>query len=51
MQNLKSEIGEPESNTPPKGVIDGSYGKEDAARWIREFREAMATVPETNQAA
>ena len=51
IQNLESEIGEPESNTPPKKVIAGSYGKEDAERWIREFREAMATVPEANQAA
>ena len=48
---LTSEIGQPESHTPPKGVIAGSYGKEDAERWIREFREATATAPETNQAA
>ena len=51
MRNLESEIGQPESYTPPKEVIAGSYGKEDAERWIREFREAMATVPETNQTA
>ena len=51
IRGLESEIGQPESHTPPKGVIAGSYGKEDAERWIREFREATATVPETNQAA
>ena len=51
IQNLESEIGQPESHTPPKGVIAGSYGKEDAGRWMREFRKAMATVPGTNQAA
>ena len=51
IRGLESEIGQPESHTPPKEVIAGSYGKEDAARWMREFREAMAKVPETNQAA
>ena len=51
IRNLESEIGQDESHTPPKEVISGSYGKEDVERWIREFREAMATVPETNQAA
>ena len=51
IRNLESEIGQPESRTPPKEVIAGSYRKEDAERWIREFREAMETVPETNQAA
>ena len=45
VQRLESEIGQPESNTKPKEVIAGSYGKEDAERWIQEFREAMATVP------
>ena len=48
VRDLESEIGQPESHTPPKEVIAGSYGKEDAERWIREFREAMETVPETN---
>ena len=48
IRGLESEVGQPESHTPPKGVIAGSYGKEDAERWIREFREAMATVPEAN---
>ena len=51
IRNLESEIGQPESHTPPKEVIAGSYGKEDAERWIREFRKAMATVPEANQTA
>ena len=51
IQGLESEVDQPESNTKPKEVIASLYGKEDAARWIREFREAMATVPETNQAA
>ena len=51
IRDLESEIDQPESHTPPKEVIAGSCGKEDAERWIREFREAMATVPETNQAA
>ena len=51
IRGLESEIGQPESYTPPKEVIAGSYGKEDAERWMREFREAMAKVPETNQAA
>ena len=50
IRNLESEIGQPESHTPPKEVIAGSYGKEDAERWIREFRKAMATAPKTNQA-
>ena len=50
VQRLESEIGQPESHTKPKEVIAGSYGKEDAERWIKEFREAMATVPEANQA-
>ena len=45
IRDLESEIGQPESHTPPKEVIAGSYGKEDAERWTREFREAMATVP------
>ena len=49
--NLESEIGQPESHTPPKDVVAGSYGKEDAERWIREFRESMGTTPGTNQAA
>ena len=44
IRNLESEIGQPEGHTPPKGVIAGSYGKEDAERWIREFREAMETA-------
>ena len=51
IRGLESEIGQPESHTPPKEVIAGSYGKEDAERWTREFREATATAPETNQAA
>ena len=51
VRGLELEIDQPESHKPPKDVISDSYGKEDAARWIREFREAMATVPETNQAA
>ena len=51
IRDLESEIGQPESNEPPQGVVAGSYGKEVAERWIKEFREAMATVPETNQAA
>ena len=44
IKSLESEIGKPAIYTPPKEVIDGagSYNKEDAARWIREFREAMA---------
>ena len=50
VRGLESEIGQPESHTPPKGVIPGSYGKKDAERWIGEFREAMKTVPSTNQA-
>ena len=50
-RSLESEIGQPESRELPKGLIAGSYGKEDAERWIREFREAMAKVPRTNQAA
>ena len=45
IQRLESEIGQPESNTKPKEVIAGSYGKEDAERWIREFSEATATAP------
>ena len=45
IQHLESEISQPESNTRPKEVIAGSYGKEDAELWIHEFREAMATVP------
>ena len=45
IRGLESEIGQPESNTKPKEVIAGSYGKEDAERWIREFREATATAP------
>ena len=45
IQDLASEIGQPESHTPPKEVIAGSYGKEDAERWIQEFREDMARVP------
>ena len=49
--NLQSEIDQSENNTPPKEVIAGSYDKEDAERWIREFREVMAKIPETNQAA
>ena len=51
MQNLESEIGQPESHTSPKEVIAGSYGQKDAERWIREFRKVMATASETNQAA
>ena len=55
IQGLESEISELASNTLPKdviaGSIAGSYGKEDAKRWIRAFREATATAPETNQAA
>ena len=51
IRNLESEIDQPESHKPPKEVIADSYGKEDAARWIREFRKATATVPKTNQAA
>ena len=51
IEGLESETGKDKSHTPPKKeVIAGSYGKEDAERWIREFREAMATVPEANQA-
>ena len=50
-QGLESEIGQPESHTPPKEVIVGSYDQKDAERWIREFRKAMAKVPEANQAA
>ena len=50
-EGLELEIGKDKSHTPPKKeVIAGSYDKEDAERWIREFREAMAKVPETNQA-
>ena len=51
IRNLESEIGQDKIHTPPKEVIAGSYGKEDAERWIRGFREAMATVPKTNQVA
>ena len=51
IRDLESEIDQPGSNTPPKEVIAGSYGKKDAKRWIREFRDAMETVPEANQAA
>ena len=45
IQDLASEIGQPESHTPPKKVIAGSYGKEDAERWIWEFREANENSP------
>ena len=45
IRNLASEIGQPESHTPPEEVISGSYEKKDAKRWIREFREDMARVP------
>ena len=51
IRNLESEIGQDKSHTPLEEVIAGSYGKEDARRWVREFREAMKTVPETSQAA
>ena len=50
-RDLASEIGQDKSHTPLEDVLAGSYGKEDAERWIREFREAMATVPGTIQAA
>ena len=49
IRDLASEIGQDKSHTPLEDVLAGSYSKEDAERWIREFREAMATVPETNQ--
>ena len=57
IRNLESEIGQPECNEPTKGVIPDSYGKEDderysdedAERWIKEFREAMAKAPKTSQ--
>ena len=51
IRGLESEIGKDKNHTPPKEVIAGSYGKEDAERWIQEFRKAMARVPRTNQAA
>ena len=51
VRNLESEIGKPASNALPADVMEGLYGQEDAEQWIREFREAMATVPGTNQAA
>ena len=50
IRGLESEIGQPEGHKPPEWVIADRYGREDAEQWIREFREAMATVPETNQA-
>ena len=38
IRNLESEIGKPESNTPPKEIVARSYGKKDAERWIQEFQ-------------
>ena len=40
---IAPETGQPEGNKLPKGVIAGSYSEEDAALWIREFREEKAT--------
>ena len=51
ISNLESEVGQPESHTPPQEVIAGSYGQKDAELWIQQFRKAMARVPRTNQAA
>ena len=49
---LTSETDKPVSNEPLAGVAkDDLYGKKEADEWIREFREVMATVPKTNQAA
>ena len=47
-RSLESEIGQPESHTPPKEVISGAYDKEDAGRWIQGCLEASETVLETN---
>ena len=50
IRDLESEVDQPEIHMPPKGVIAGSYDKEDAERWIREFDESAAAVLEINQA-
>ena len=40
IRDLESEKGQPESHTSPKEAMAGSYGEEDAERWIREYRES-----------
>ena len=51
IQGLEPEIGQPESPTPPKDVIAGSYGEEDAEMWIQQFREAVEEPTKPHSAA
>ena len=45
---LKPHIGQTKRNQLPQdsGAITGSYTKEEAEKWIAEYKEAMSEVPE-----
>ena len=47
-KNLEWHVGKSASNEPPEhsGAITGSYTKEEAEKWIAEYKEAMSEVPE-----
>ncbi len=46
-ETLEPHIGKPASNELPEdsGAITGTYTKEEAERWIKEYEEAMRGVP------
>ena len=46
-RKLKSHIGQPESNQlmEDSGAIIGSYTKEEAEKWIAEYKKAMSEIP------
>ena len=47
-KNLEPHIGKPKSNKLPKnsGAKTGAYTREEAKKWIAEYKEAMSEVPE-----
>ena len=46
-EELTPHIGKPKSNQLPQDshAITGSYTKEDAEKWIAEYKKAMSEVP------
>ena len=44
-KKLEKHVDKPASDKPPEGSITGAYTKEDAEKWIAEYKEAMSEVP------
>ncbi len=47
LEKLTRHLDKPKSNKLPKnsGAITGTYTREDAEKWITEYKEAMSSVP------